>query len=98
MNINLPDSLKGFVYEQVNSGRYADADAFVAELLQAEAALFERIKLGEPFPLDEHFDRRLEVLLDEAEQSGDYMAATKEDFDAMEREALKLIREKQKSS
>jgi Arc/MetJ-type ribon-helix-helix transcriptional regulator len=40
MNINVPDSLKSFVYEQVNSGRYADADAFVAELLQAEAALF----------------------------------------------------------
>ena len=95
MNINVPDSLKSFVYKQVNSGRYADADAFVAALLQAEASLFERVKRGEPLPLDEHFDRRLEVLLDEAESSGDYESATTEDFDSMEREALKLIQEKQ---
>ncbi len=98
MNINVPDALKSFVYEQVNSGRYADPDTFVAELLQAEVAMFERIKRGKPLPLDEHFDRRLEVLLDEAENSGNYVTASKEDFDAMEREALKLIREKNKSS
>ena len=60
--------------------------------------MFERVKRGETLPIDEHFDRRLEVLLDEAEKSGDYVAAAKEDFDIMEREALKLIREKHKSS
>ena len=98
MNVNVPDSLKGFVDEQVNSGRYADPDAFVAELLQAEAAMFERIKRGEALPMDEHFDRRLEVLLDGAEKSGEYVTATEEDFDEMEREALELIREKRKSS
>ncbi len=98
MNINVPNSLKNLINEQVNSGRYANPDAFVAELLEAEAAMFERIKRGEALPLDEHFDRRLEVLLDEAENSGNYVTATKEDFDAMEREALKLIREKKKSS
>ena len=48
-------------------------------------------------PLDEHFNRRLEVLLDEAESSGDYVTATKDDFDAMEREALELMRGKRKS-
>ena len=98
MNINVPDSLENFVNEQVNSGRYADPDAFVAQLLQAEAAMFERIKRGETLPLDEHFDRRLEVLLDEAEKSGGYVTASKEDFDAMEREALELIQEKHRSS
>ena len=98
MKVNLPDSLKDFVDEQVNSGRYADPDAFVAELLKTEVALFERIKCGDVLPLDEHFDRRLEVLLDEAEKGGDYVAASKEDFDAMEREALELIRKKPKSS
>ena len=98
MNVNVPDSLKLFVDEQVNSGRYADPDTFVAELLQAEAAMFERIKRGEALPMDEHFDRRLEVLLDGAEKSGEYVTATEEDFDEMEREALELIREKRKSS
>lgn len=67
MKVNLPDSLKDFVDEQVHSGRFADSDAFVSELVQTEAAMFERIKSGDALPLDEHFDRRLEVLLDEAE-------------------------------
>jgi putative addiction module CopG family antidote len=87
MNVTIPDSLKAFIEQQVGSGRYRDADAFVAELLRSEAEMLERIGRGEPLPVDEHFDRRLEVLLDEAEQSGDYVDVTKEDFDSMEREA-----------
>src|SRR3989442_5240250 len=91
MKVNLPDSLKDFVDEQVNSGRYADPDAFVAELIETEAAIFERLKRGDVLPLDEHFDRRLEVLLDDAEKSGDYVSASKEDFDAMERGGLERV-------
>jgi len=49
--------------------------------------MFERVSRGEALPIDEHFDRRLEALLDEAEKSGDYVDVTKEEFDAMEREA-----------
>jgi len=98
MKVNLPDSLKDFVDKQVNSGRYADPDAFVAELIETEAAIFERLKRGDVLPLDEHFNRRLEVLLDEAEKNGDYVSASKEDFDAMEREALELVRKRPKSS
>ena len=98
MRVNLPDSLKDFVDEQVNSGWSAGPDAFVAELLKTEAAIFERIKRGDALPFDEHFDRRLEVLLDEAEKSGDYVTAGEEDFDKMEREALELIRQRPKSS
>ena len=52
---------------------------------------------GEALPIDEHFDRRLETLLDKAERSGDYVGATKDDFDAMEREAFEVVR-KRKSS
>ncbi len=98
MKVNLPDSLRDFVDEQVHSGGYADPDAFVADLLKTEAAVFARLKHGHALPFDEHFDRRLEALLDEAEESGDYVTAAKEDFDAMEREALELIRKKPKSS
>ncbi len=97
MNVTLPDSLKEFVEEQVKSGRYADPDAFIAELVQTEAQMFERVNRGEALPIDEHFDRRLEALLDEAEKSGDYVEAGKEEFDAMERDALKLL-PKHKSS
>ena len=97
MNVILPDSLKKFVEKQLRSGRYSNPDAFVAELVQSEAEMFDRIARGESFPIDEHLGRRLETLLDEAEKSGDYVPAAKEDFDAMEREALELIR-KRKSS
>jgi putative addiction module CopG family antidote len=97
MNVTLPDSLKEFVGKQVNAGRYANPDAFVAELVRTEAEIFERVNRGEALPIDEHFDRRLEALLDEAEESGDYVEADKKDFDAMEREALEILR-KRKSS
>jgi len=98
MKVNLPDSLRDFVDAQVNPGRYAGPDAFIAELIETEAAIFERLKRGDVLPLDEHFNRRLEVLLDEAEKNGDYVSASKEDFDAMEREALELVRKRPKSS
>ena len=97
MKVSLPDDLKEFVEKQLNSGRYANPDEFISELLHNEAAMFERISRGEPLPIDEHFDRRLETLLDEAEASGDYVGATKKDFDAMEREALELVRNRKSS-
>ena len=37
-------------------------------------------------------DRQLGLLLDEAEKSGHYSEVTKDEFDAMEREALALVR------
>jgi antitoxin ParD1/3/4 len=97
MNVTLPDSLKEFVEKQVKTGRYANPDAFVTELVRTESEMFERVSCGEALPIDEHFDRRLESLLDEGEKSGDYVEAAKGDFDAMEREAQELLR-KRKSS
>jgi len=59
--------------------------------------MFERISRGEPLPIDEHFNRRLEARLDESQASGHYTNATKKQFDAIERETLQLVR-KRKSS
>jgi Arc/MetJ-type ribon-helix-helix transcriptional regulator len=97
MNVTLPDSLKDFLDQQVRGGRYVNPDAFVAELVRIEAEMLARADSGEPLPIDQHFERRLETLLDEAEASGDYVGATSADFDAMEREALDAMR-KGKSS
>ena len=97
MNVTIPDSLRDFVEQQVSSGRYTNPDAFVADLVRTEAETFERLGRGEPLPVDEHFGRRLETLLDEAAASGDYIDVTATDFDAMEREAQELVR-KRKSS
>ena len=92
MKVAIPDSLQKFIEEQVRSGCYANPDAFIAELVKTEAEIFERAGRGEPIAVDEHFGRRLQVLLDEAEKSGDYTEVTKEEFDAMEREGLELAR------
>lgn len=97
MNVTLPDSLKDFVEKQAKTGSYANPDAFVAELVRTEAEMFERVSCGERLPIDEHFERRLETLLDEAEKSGEYIGASKDDFDTMEREAQDLIRERKSS-
>ena len=91
MNVTIPDSLKDFVEKQVNTGRYANTDAFIEDLVRTEAQVLERIGKGDALPIDEHFERRLEGLLDEAEASGDYLDVSCEDFDAMEREAMELV-------
>jgi hypothetical protein len=65
--------------------------------ISSASAVCPKMWRKQTLPLDEHFNRRLEVLLDEAESSGDYVTATKDDFDAMEREALELMRGKRKS-
>ncbi len=93
MKVTIPDVLKPFVEQQVRTGGYPNADAFVAELVRTEAEMFEHVSRGEPLPIDEHFDRRLEALLNEAENS-EYVEVTKEDFDAMEREAQELVRKR----
>jgi Arc/MetJ-type ribon-helix-helix transcriptional regulator len=46
MNLTLPDSLKEFVERQVASGSYANADAFVAELVRTEAEMLDRVSRG----------------------------------------------------
>lgn len=97
MNVTIPDSLKDFLDQQVRGGRYVNPDAFVAELIRTEAEMHARADRGEPLPMDSHFDRRLEALLDEAGASGDYVSAGPGDFDDMEREALDLIRKRKPS-
>jgi Arc/MetJ-type ribon-helix-helix transcriptional regulator len=90
MDVSIPDSLAGFITSRVRSGGYPNADAFIAELVRNEATVMESIARGEPLVIDEHFDRRLEALLDEAAASGDYVEAARGDFDQMEREALAI--------
>ncbi len=97
MDVSIPDSLTGFITSRVRSGGYPDADAFIADLVRSEAAVMEGVVSGEALPVDEHFDRRLEALLDEAAASGDYVEAGQADFDELEREALAILHKKDRS-
>jgi hypothetical protein len=47
---------------------------------------------GEALPMDGRFDARLEVLLEEAERSGEPTEMTARDWDDIEREALAILR------
>src|SRR5271166_5877493 len=97
MVVSIPDSLTSFVDRRVRSGGYPNADALIADLLSSEAGIMDGVGRGEPLPIDEHFERRLEALLDEAAASGDYVEATSSDFDDMEREAVAAIADKSRN-
>jgi Arc/MetJ-type ribon-helix-helix transcriptional regulator len=97
MDVSIPDSLTGFIARRVRSGGYPNADAFITDLVRSEAAVMEEVGSGEALPVDEHFDRRLEALLDEAAESGDYIEAGQTDLDEMEREALAILHKKVRS-
>jgi antitoxin ParD1/3/4 len=75
MNISLPDGLKGFVDEQVGSGRYSSVSEYIRELIRED----EKRKA----------QQRLEALLTEGIQSGEPTEMTREDWEAVRREALK---------
>ena len=45
MNISLPDQLRDFVDEQVNSGRYSSVSEYVRELVRADQKKREREEL-----------------------------------------------------
>ena len=97
MNVTIPDSLREFVEQQVNARGYADADAFLADLVRAEAQILERVNHGEPLPVDERFIPRLEALLDEAEASGDAVEMTSQDWDEIRARGLAVLRSRQAS-
>jgi antitoxin ParD1/3/4 len=96
MHISLPDALKPFIDQQMATGRYASPSAYIEALIrnderhQAETRLLEQVKAGEPLPVDEHFDARLEALLQEAEDSGVPEEMTKEDWERIRQEGLAL--------
>jgi Arc/MetJ-type ribon-helix-helix transcriptional regulator len=100
MNIKIPDSLRPFLEAQVDSGRYPNADSFVAELLRIEAKVLEGVRAGEPLPSDQQTSRRLEALLDEAlaHEGRDEVKVTSAVFDEMEREAQALAEARKKGS
>lgn len=75
MNISLPDQLKVFVDDQIDSGRYGTVSEYVRELIRED----ERRKSQE----------KLEGLLLEGLQSGKPTEMTRKDWGDIRAEALK---------
>ena len=83
--------------QQVNARGYADADAFLADLVRTEAQILERVNNGEPLPVDERLIPRLEALLDEADASGEPVGMTAQDWDEIREEGLAILRSRKAS-
>jgi antitoxin ParD1/3/4 len=75
MNISLPDQLKEFVDNQVNSGHYSTVSEYIRELIRVDVK-----RKGQ---------ETLEALLMEGIQSGGATEMTRQDWDDIRREALK---------
>ena len=69
MNISLPDVMKAFVEEQVNSGGFGSVSEYVRELvrrdqkeraeIRLETLLLEGIESGDPVQLDPEYSKNL---------------------------------------
>jgi antitoxin ParD1/3/4 len=77
MNISLPDQLKEFVEEQVESGRYSSVSEYVRDLIRDD----EKRKAQE----------KLETMLMQGLQSGDPTEMTRQDWADIRQEALKQL-------
>ena len=75
INISLPDQLKEFVDDQVNSGRFSSVSEYVRDLIRDD----EKRKAQE----------KLEALLMEGIQSSDATEMRRQDWDDIRREAVK---------
>jgi antitoxin ParD1/3/4 len=77
MNISLPDQLKEFVDGQVGSGRYSSVSEYVRELIRED----ENRKAQD----------RMDAQLLEGLQSGKPIGMTRQDWDAVRAEGVRLI-------
>jgi antitoxin ParD1/3/4 len=75
MNISLPDQLKEFVDNQVDSGRYCTVSEYVRDLIRDDQKRTSQEKL--------------EGLLMEGIQSSEPTEMTRQDWDDVRREAVK---------
>lgn len=91
MNVTLSPEFEKLVNEKLAAGEYRSADEVIHAALQLfkeheeDRAILGRVNLGEPLPADEHFSSRLEMLLKEAEQSGEPVDITERDWEDIRR-------------
>lgn len=98
MNVTLDPKYEFLVRQKLQSGEYRSAEAVVNAGLQLLAERDEdrrvllQVNQGGPLPADERFDTRIEMLLQEAEDSGEATEMTQQDWDDIRKEGLAIIR------
>ena len=100
MNVTLAPEFERFLEEKLQAGEYRSANDVLNAAMELfkereeDRAVLRGVNAGESLPVDGRFDARLEMLLEEAEQSGEPTEMTAQDWDDIEREALAILRSK----
>lgn len=100
MNVTLTPELEQRVQKLVERGDFPTPDSliqqavarFIDDQLVAEARLLQRVDAGEPLPMDQCLEERLEALLCQADESGEPVEMTHQDWEDIRREGLALIK------
>jgi putative addiction module CopG family antidote len=98
MNVNLAPELEELLREKLQSGHYRSPDDVINAAMRLlkerdeDEAVLQRVNAGEPLPADEHFYRRLEMLLEEAEESGHPDEMTDKDWVDIRHEGHALLK------
>jgi len=98
MNVTLSPEFEKLVNEKIQTGEYRSADEVLNTAMRLlkerdeDRAVLQRVNMGEPLPLDERFQARLEMLLEEAEDGGPPTEMTDQDWDDIEREGMARLR------
>ena len=97
MNIILDPKYEPLVRAKLQKGEYRTAEEVISAAMQLlseqdeDRRVLAQVNSGEPLPVDERSDLRLEMLLQEAEDSGEATEMTSQDWDDIRREGLALI-------
>jgi Arc/MetJ-type ribon-helix-helix transcriptional regulator len=95
MNVVLPAELVKRVNETVERGEFTSRDKFFEEA--AELLLCLRQGDGAPIPIDDHWGKRVDALVEEAQASGEATEMTEQDWAEVERTGLTLMRARKKA-
>lgn len=98
MNVTLAPEYERLLNDKLRAGEYGSADAVLNAAMELfkereeDRAVLRGVNAGDALPVDGRFDTRLEMLLEEAEQSGEPTEMTAGDWDDIEREGLAILR------
>jgi len=102
MHVTLAPEIDELIREKLQSGEYSSPDETINPAMRLlkvqyeDAAVLRRVNAGEPLPAGEHFDRRLEMLQQEAEDSGEAVEMTPQDWSDIRRDGLALLKSRNK--
>ena len=95
MDVALPADLEKRVNETVERGEFASREEFFEEA--AELLLGLRDGVGEPVPVDAHWEKRVDAFVEEAQASGEATEMADGDWVNVERAGLALMRARKKA-